>query len=68
VNVNTGTQWFMEAFLTSAVNDLVYQKIGSLRMLTMKECCGNPSLTTLTWVRIWDFKRILKNYYRLHYL
>ena len=44
VNINTGTQWFMEAFLTSAVNDFVYQKIGSLRVLTMKECCGNPNL------------------------
>jgi hypothetical protein len=44
VNINTGTEWFMEAFATSAVNDFVYQKIGSLRMLTMKECCGNPNL------------------------
>jgi hypothetical protein len=44
VNINTGTQGFMEAFATSAVNDFVDQKIGSLRMLTMKERCGNPNL------------------------
>ena len=44
VNINAGTQGFMEAFATSAVNDFVDQKIGSLRMLTMKECCGNPNL------------------------
>jgi len=37
VNINTGTQWFMEAFLTSAVNNFVYQKIGNLRRLTMKK-------------------------------
>jgi len=37
VNINTGTQWFMEAHLTSAVNDFVYQKIGNLRRLTMKK-------------------------------
>jgi len=44
VNINTGTQGFMKDCATSAVNDFVDQKIGSLRMFTMKECCGNPNL------------------------
>jgi hypothetical protein len=43
VNINTGTQRFVEAFAAGAINYFFNQEIGSLGVFAMKECGGNPN-------------------------
>jgi hypothetical protein len=43
VNVDPGTKRLMEAFAPSTANDFFNGKVGSRRVLTMKQGCGNPN-------------------------
>src|SRR5947207_9406660 len=43
VNVNTGTQRFVEAFAAGAINYFFNEEIGGLGVFAMKECGGNPN-------------------------
>jgi hypothetical protein len=43
VNVDPGTKRLVEAFAPSTVNDFINGKVGSRRVLAMKQGCGNPN-------------------------
>jgi hypothetical protein len=43
VNIDTGTKRFVKALTASTVNYFFNQEIGSLGVLTVKECHGNPN-------------------------
>jgi len=43
VNVDPGTKRLVQAFAPSTVNDFFNGKVGSRRVLAMKQGCGNPN-------------------------
>jgi len=43
VNVDPRTKRLVEAFTPSTVNDFINGKVGSRRVLAMKQGCGNPN-------------------------